>query len=164
MTRRAPACARRAAPRAQRAPGADQIIDDQRRRARDVADEEIAGDDAGAAMLVGERLADRPAARASSASRNSSARLAPPVSGETTQSVLVAQALRRSRQTAAPRSALRCGSGRRSRRPPDCAPRASRSRPRRPPRTCRRRSAWSRDRSAWCGGPCARSRGRARRP
>ena len=47
----------------QRASGADQIVDNQRRRSRHIADEEVAGHDAGAAMLVGERLADRTAER-----------------------------------------------------------------------------------------------------
>ena len=47
----------------QRAAGADQIVDHERGRAGDVADEEVAGDDAGAAMLVGECLADRTAER-----------------------------------------------------------------------------------------------------
>ena len=63
ITRRAPALPRGACGAQQRASGADQIVDDERGRPGHVADEEVAGDDAGAAMLVGERLADRAAER-----------------------------------------------------------------------------------------------------
>ena len=47
----------------QRASGADQVVDDQRGRSRDIADEQVAGDHAGTAMLVGKSLADRAAER-----------------------------------------------------------------------------------------------------
>ena len=40
-----------------------QIVDDEGDGSLDVAHEQVAGDDAGAAMLVGERLADGPAGR-----------------------------------------------------------------------------------------------------
>jgi hypothetical protein len=43
----------------ERASGTDQIVDDKRGRSRHIADEEIARDDAGAAMLVSECLTDR---------------------------------------------------------------------------------------------------------
>ena len=48
----------------QRTAGADEVVNDQRGCARDVADEKIAGDDAGAAALVGKSFADGPSQRA----------------------------------------------------------------------------------------------------
>ena len=47
----------------ERGAGADQIVDDERGRARDLADEKVARYDAGAAVLFGKTLPDRFAAR-----------------------------------------------------------------------------------------------------
>ena len=47
----------------ERGAGADQVVDDERGRARDLADEKVARYDAGAAVLFGKTLPDRFAAR-----------------------------------------------------------------------------------------------------
>ena len=63
ITRRAPACSSCPCSAQQRASGADQVVDNQRGRSSHIADEEVARDHAGAAVLVGKRLADRTAER-----------------------------------------------------------------------------------------------------
>ena len=55
--------ARRPCRAQERAAGADQVVDDEGRAAGHIAHEQVAGDDAGTAVLVRERLADRAAAR-----------------------------------------------------------------------------------------------------
>ena len=63
ITRRAPACSSCPCSAQQRASGADQVVDNQRGRSSHIADEEVARDHAGAAVLVGKSLADRTAER-----------------------------------------------------------------------------------------------------
>ena len=70
-----------------------QVIDNKGRFALHISDEEIARDDARAAVLLGKALPTGRLSASSSVCRNNSARFAPPVSGETTQRSLGASDL-----------------------------------------------------------------------
>ena len=148
--------------------GADQVIDDQCRRAGDIADKKVTRNNAAPLRCSRRRRCRRAApSRRREPRGKAPARLAPPVSGETTD-----------RRSSASR--FICPPGRRGsepdgtategvlesrlivdfKRPTASVPTASNR---------RQRNVWSRDRSPWCGDPCGRSQIRnhcrdARRP